>query len=319
MTVLFTELFGIDKKVARNKHIFEPLLVQPSAEEVVTFGRYYAQLDTNTEYRKRITWLTTSPDVAVVEYVNQHAPAKPHGNSKNQDAAPYRRTPAETMDAIAESVLTTKPRAVYTDLVTTMDVDTAPRNSRSVHDINYRLKRQRKNPGNTTETEYRSTFADEILAVIRLQNTDRFVRSVQILSDHVPSVILFCDRQIQDIPNLCVDETGGSVLGCDKTFNIGSVHVTVLNYVNPVLRRVSTGDSPIFVGPVFLHGTSDFLTFNTFFSLIASNLQDCDFNQLRLGGDDEQAMRKAMAFSFKGAALLHCTRHLKVGNLYNSR
>ena len=62
---------------------------------------------------------------------------------------------------------------------------------------------------------------------------------------------------------------------------------------------------------MFIHGQSDIDTYNYFFGRLVSKLQDMDFQQLRLGLDDEFAMRKSLAFSFRGAALLACTQHLK--------
>ena len=89
------------------------------------------------------------------------------------------------------------------------------------------------------------------------------------------------------------------------------MYVTVSTYTNQALNRGSTGSSPVFFGPMFIHGHSDTDTFNIFFGRLASKLQDLDFRQLRLGLEDEYAMRKSLAFCFRGAALLACTRHLK--------
>jgi len=62
---------------------------------------------------------------------------------------------------------------------------------------------------------------------------------------------------------------------------------------------------------MFIHRQSDTDTYNYFFGRLASKLQDMDFQQLCLRLDDEFAMRKSLAFSFGGAALLACTQYLK--------
>jgi len=89
------------------------------------------------------------------------------------------------------------------------------------------------------------------------------------------------------------------------------MYVTVSTYTNLALTRGSTGSSPMFFGLMFIHGQSDTDTYNRFFSRLTSKLQDMDFHQLRLGLDDEYAMRKSLSFCFRGAALLACTRHLQ--------
>jgi len=184
----------------------------------------------------------------------------------------------------------------------------APRNSRSVRDKKHqqsqkaRLQRQ---------THHRLNFADEILQVLAMAQDDSFVRCVQISGNRVPCIVLYRDRQLREIKAFCFDSSRGSVWSFDKTFNLGPMYVTVSTYTNQALNRGSTGSSPVFFGPMFIHGHSDTDTFNIFFGRLASKLQDLDFRQLRLGLEDEYAMRKSLAFCFRGAALLACTRHLK--------
>ncbi|WAR28795.1 hypothetical protein MAR_014499, partial [Mya arenaria] len=55
-----------------------------------------------------------------------------------------------------------------------------------------------------------------------------------------------------------------------------------------------TGEPPIFLGPSFLHGKSDFTTFDAFFSHTASHLSDSELKRLVVGSDDEQALRKSI-------------------------
>ena len=116
-----------------------------------------------------------------------------------------------------------------------------------MHDVKRRLTTKKRSTNATGhEKEYRSTFADEIVAVMRLANTDKFIRYVSMLSDRVPCVILYNDRQIADITNFYFDAVHGSVLGCDKTFNLGSLFVTALTYINAALQRLTTVHSPEF-------------------------------------------------------------------------
>ena len=57
-----------------------------------------------------------------------------------------------------------------------------------------------------------------------------------------------------------------TVIRVDKTFNLSQLHVTITAFKNlPVYEKVP-GEHPIMLGPIFLHGNSDFDTFLLFFS-----------------------------------------------------
>ena len=66
---------------------------------------------------------------------------------------------------------------------------------------------------------------------------------------------------------------------------------------------------------MFIHGQSDSETYDKFFSSLASCVQDMNFCELRLGSDDEYAMRKSLVFCFPGAVLVACRRHLQTNTL----
>jgi len=129
-----------------------------------------------------------------------------------------------------------------------------------------------------------------------MSQASTFVRSVEISDDRIPAVILYTDRQLCDVRAFCFDGQQGSVLSFDKTFNLGPTYVMVSMYHNLAINRASSGKSPAFFGPLFIHGRSDADTYNKFFARLASKFQDNDFSQLRLGIDDEYAMRKSLRF-----------------------
>ena len=87
-------------------------------------------------------------------------------------------------------------------------------------------------------------------------NYHPFVQSVGTSKGKVSTVILYTDEMIQDIQRCCASSDRGeaTVLGIDKTFNLGDVHVTATAYKNITVTRSSTGEHPIFAGPMFLHG-----------------------------------------------------------------
>jgi hypothetical protein len=102
------------------------------------------------------------------------------------------------------------------------------------------------------------TFADEFQSVFSLAQTDAmssdpFVRYVIASGNRVPSVLLYTERQIRELKTFCFGGKSGSVLSFDKTFNLGSIYVTVAAYKNMAVLRRRTNDHPIFIGPIFLH------------------------------------------------------------------
>ena len=105
-----------------------------------------------------------------------------------------------------------------------------------------------------------------------MEQEDSYVCSVQISGNRVPCIVLYRDRQLREIKAFHFDSCHGCVWSFDKTFNLGLMYVTVSTYTNQALNRGSTGSSPVFFGPMFIHGHSDTDTFNTFSGRLASKI-----------------------------------------------
>ena len=167
------------------------------------------------------------------------------------------------------------PKDVYNDLLQSHDPADAPRNTQSVRN----KKQYEKTKGSRQDDgpRYKVNFADEILHVLALTQRDEFVRGVHVAGARVPCILLFTDRQLREVKTFCFHKTNGSVLAVDKTFNLGAMYVTVTTYQNLALNRVTSGRSPTFIGPMFVHGQSDVSTYNYFFSQLASRLQEMNF------------------------------------------
>ena len=141
---------------------------QPQASDVVTVTRYYGTSGLDPTFKKRVSWLVDddgASDVAVVEYKGVQPDATIHGNATNTKR-PYIRTPAATMDKVAEAVVNEPPKSVYADCLREMSPTTAPRSSRAVRDKRHNELQKRRQ---RTETVHRLNFADEILQVSNLQ------------------------------------------------------------------------------------------------------------------------------------------------------
>ena len=161
-------------------------------------------------------------------------------------------------------------------------------------------------------------MADDILTLMNVMHDHPFIQEIIQTKGKPPSVILYLKEQIQDIKLFCSsDKKRPSVLGVDRTFNLGPCFVTVLVYQQNNLFRKGTSNHPIMLGPVFLHWDGLYTTYNRFFSHIQGQLEK-DINgiqvsghQLVLGSDEEKALLKAMKEAFPTADNILCSRHIK--------
>ena len=159
-------------------------------------------------------------------------------------------------------------KAAYNKLINQFDVDDAPRNVAVVRNKKYRDARELREANSGVRC---NTFADKIVAVFNLLQADKqlgpnsFVRYCIATGHRVPSVILYTERQLRDLRSFCFHGASGSVLGFDKTYNLGPMHVTVSVYKNIALFRRRTTEHPLFLGPLYIHGHSDADTYSFFF------------------------------------------------------
>ena len=119
---------------------------------------------------------------------------------------------------------------------------------------------------------------------------------------------MYTTEQIQNIKTFCC--TGKTVLGFDKTFNLGKFFAIVAVFKHLGLTNSTSNEHPIFLGPMFLHGQSTFKSYIPFFASLANELLDTDTRKLTFGTDDEAALRKAIKHSFPESIQIVCTRHV---------
>ena len=95
-------------------------------------------------------------------------------------------------------------------------------------------------------------MADQFQAIENMvQANHPFVRHISCGLGKTPTIVLYTEEQLFDLKKLCGG--GHSVLGVDKTFNLGNMHVIVTCYKQITVKRRRTGEPTI-----FLHDTSDF-------------------------------------------------------------
>ena len=298
------------ERVCDGMRTYVPYDPQPDESDVVVVCRHYCSQKGNASYKKRVSWLLDNAGcdvcVAVVEYIGEPvAIGLSHGNSKAVER-PYIRTPADTMTRISKQVTSASCKVVYDEAVGELDLFEAPRDSRVVRNKKYNDRVKSRN----TNSGFQATFADEIQNICSMVTHDDFVQSVTLTHDRVPCVILYNSRQIAELTAFCFNKKCGSVWSIDNTYNLGHLYVTVTVYRNVALQRNGTSTSPTFIGPLFVHGNSDFCTFAVFLTHVAARLVECNFRQLRVGSDGETSLRKAIDFAFTGSSLVACTRHI---------
>ena len=83
-------------------------------------------------------------------------------------------------------------------------------------------------------------------------------------ADTTPTTILYADDGMSDMKNVFLNHPD-TVLGVDRTFNLGNIFLTSTVFKHPALIRNVTGEHPIFQGPLFLHSSADTEAYYLFF------------------------------------------------------
>ena len=245
--------------------------------------------------------------VACVEYTGTAPCSKPppHGNSKTNTTS-YRQTTQETMDKIKDVCNTAGPSTLYQELIS----EGVPvRDIQQIKNIKTGLSKQ---ASDFSYHEKINNLADGMQAVDTLLHSHPKVQSTIGFKGKTTGVVLYTEEQLTDFKRSCC---AGPLrqcteVGVDKTFNLGPVHLTVTAYKQPSVTRKTTGDNPVFIGPMFLHGNSDFASLLPFFQHLRGQLIDVPSSPV-FGSDDDKAQSKAIDEAFPNVKRLTCTRHLK--------
>jgi len=298
--------------------VFEKIEPQPTANDVVVLCRYYTKLKRDNNLTRRITWIERLPgaspignDTAVWEYLGTFPLQQSyHGNGK-KNPPQYIRTPTDVKKRVSKAVLTQTPREVYSQCVRE-DEENAPRDLKQVQNIKQKVSRENKPPGN------RTNLADDIQTVLNMLQDDNYVEQVISRKGKPPCVILYLDQQLNDVKRFCCGEEATSVLGVDRTFNLGACFLTLTVFKNQTLVKRDTGEPPIFLGPLYLHWDGSYETYHDFFAHLKSKLSAASISteinlidEIAIGSDQEQAILKAIASNFPVASHVLCSRHIK--------
>ena len=190
--------------------------------------------------------------------------------------------------------------------------ETAPRDLKQVQNAKYLAKKRKKT---ATISNHRVNVADDIQMVLSEFHEHPFMQEIIQQKGKPPCVILYLEDDLNDILNFCTSSASHpSIVGIDRTFNLGACFATILVYHNTNLIRKGTTNPPIMLGAVYLHWDGLYATYHRFLSHLQSKLGEniCALQTLNMVvGSDEAALTKAIKQCFPSSHHLLCTRYLQ--------
>jgi len=163
------------------------------------------------------------------------------------------------------------------------------------------------------------------VTVLGLLNSHPFMQKVCISKGKSPMVLLYTEQQLADMRRFFCSVADGitprSVLGVNRTFNLGLCFVMVVVYSCRAVIRNDSRTHPtfdVFIGPMFLHWDGQYSTYVEFFSALRTCLDSTvSSTELRLssgaviGSDEEKGLTKALRDVFSEFTHLLCVKHLR--------
>ena len=284
---------------------------------VVYFTREYRAHKQSDDFRQTIFYVRTKDgeilnNLAILQYrftgLEHPIQLSTHGNAKSGKS--YTRTKpsvkqilSENLKRLPASEAVAKTRKDLGAQLSTSSESEAPRGRTQAYD----MKRERSQ-ASCSQTNRRHT--DEMTALNWFAKTDGkgFVRMQELSAE--PMILLATEKQLADVSRFCTNHINFSYLSVDPTFNFVEFSVTPTSYRNVLLKNKKTGNSPVFVGPIFIHHTKTKETYAQFFSklcCLSPQIQDL----IVFGTDGEKALSDALSETFPLATHLRCFIHFK--------
>ena len=136
-----------------------------------------------------------------------------------------------------------------------------------------------------------------------------FIR--EIVCNNLPTVMLFTDRQLNNIVKFCCHRRPSQVseLGVDLTFQLGPFYLLVTSYKNTILKVKGTDRHPCCIGPVMICLTKEETTYLSFIHCLNREIPGFSEHLHATGTDGERALINALGAGFQRAAPLPCYIH----------
>jgi len=157
--------------------------------------------------------------------------------------------------------------------------------------------------------------------VLGMLQSHPFVRKAILGKSNQLIVGLYTDQQIASLHQACCCDTEGSVgsmLGVDRTFNLGPCYMTAVVFTSRLVVRNDTRTSPTIAGPMYLHWDGCYAMYVDIFTHLRSTVDSTIAKtELRLssnivtGSVEEKGLTKAKRDIFHDATHLLCAKHLK--------
>jgi len=242
---------------------------------------------------------------------NEHKVAiKPHGNRKHK-RQPFCRTHPSAMTLIKEESENSTPKDVVSviykkqgGLMGASSVGELPRDRHQISNIRSK----------TTNTSICSAkgLKDPLYMVMEQSKLceceEKFVRVVNACPE--PMCVLATDQQLNDLVRFSTNPNQFCVLSIDPTFSLGDFNVTCITYRHLLVTDGRTGQSPVMLGPLFVHQSKSFSAYQ-FFASSLLGIQPKLIGILSFGTDGEDALVKAFKQQLQFAVHLRCFRHMR--------
>jgi len=180
-----------------------------------------------------------------------------------------------------------------------------PRDKKQLYNQLHQLKDKLEKSNTNTNKEK----PDEFLAMVNEMKNNKMIQSI-IVKESAYFYFMCSSRQIEDIIKFCCSDKDSCVFSVDTTFNLCDLWVTDSSYRNKRIISNSTGDSPVFLGPLLFHFTKDEPTFNRFMLEMVA-MDPAIMKMKKLGVDMEDAIFNGIKSIIPDITHLYCVRHLR--------
>ena len=244
---------------------------------------------------------------ALVQYIfdgpEVEVKVKPHGNSNH--ARPYFRTSESTKKRLQEIAVTQKPKEAINTLMMEKGGEVHAKSAGCVaHGSRQISYLHEKKCGKDPNPLYSIMLECKLVQ----GKAEVFVQDVKAAPQ--PMCVLSFNWQLNDMERFLTNNQQFGLLTVDTTYNLGDFYVTAVTYPHLMLQDVITKKSPLLLGPVLVHQSTNFSVFNYF----ASTLVGCrpKLRQvLAFGSDGDKALIEAFTHNFPYAIQLHCFIHFQ--------
>jgi hypothetical protein len=241
--------------------------------DYVLFRKYFKH-KLNEEILRTVSFLHDKEGdlvkIALVQYVFKCGPVPvnslkvKHGNSKDIEKT-FSRTYGSTKNMISSS---TCSRNKLTSQIIAENGGIENIDNPSIFPLSNKQMHYWRNKLNLNEDELLCLFEKSYSGLSSIKKLEFYPEL---------RVVLLNEQHKTDLKRFCVDD-GGSVLGVDTTFNIGDYLVTLTTYRHMLLIDSKTGESPVMIGPAYIHQTKSKVSFYYFSSTLGLHNKAYIFN-----------------------------------------